>query len=74
MKVDEILSILKPKRTVTMKKPIFAKGFTIFGLTLFIAFGKTTKKKYHTDELDTCDYCGGYDGCLKGCTAPCCKK
>lgn len=29
---------------------------------------------YHQTELDTCDYCGGYDGCLVGCKCPKCNK
>lgn len=27
---------------------------------------------YHQEELDTCGFCSGYDGCLLGCTCPHC--
>lgn len=34
----------KPKRTMIMKKPNFAKLFTIFGITIFFAIGKAEEK------------------------------
>lgn len=28
---------------------------------------------YHQTESDKCGLCGGYDGCLIGCTCPACE-
>ena len=29
---------------------------------------------YHVHEMDNCGWCGGYDGCLIGCSCPTCKR
>lgn len=36
----------------------------------WIREGKTSR--YHKNELDVCEECGGYDGCHKTCECPTC--
>lgn len=59
------VSIEQSKEYIGMLEQMEAKEKTIkINVKQFV--------NYHQNELDTCEVCGGYDGCLKGCDCPHC--